>query len=330
MGPTTAIHVPASPTRRFANMLFFLVHSLAARARLPGPWRLVVTFGRDGPLGPGSAAMGWARDFPVEFRTVEPGPWAAAEDEARRLGQPGHVHNSTVLRQFAEPFDAEATLFLDADTVVAGPLGDLVERAAADDLLAAKPAWQPPPIDLGALLATEGLPRTGDMPYSGWGWSFLEPRCGPPYYNGGVIACGAGAAERLRRGLAQDYARVLPLYGGHFVWQVAQTLTILRQGIRCLPLDERWNLGIGAPGEPMLAGPEGDRLRALGDEQARDARVIHYCTPTPQFVRNRVMGSDAALRAFLAAEGLGPGEALLQAALRPYRDAWEDRLAGRG
>lgn len=322
---TTEIHVPASPTRGFATMLCFLAHSIAARAALPGPWRMVVALGRDGDLTPASPDFAWARDLPIEFRVADAAAWDACAREAERRGVPGHVHNATILRQLAEPYTADAVLFLDADTVVAGPLGDLVAQVAREDLLAAKPAWQPPPrLDLDAVLSHAGLTYRGPpLTYSGWGWSFTTPRFAPPYLNSGVTLCSNRAASVLQRRLPGDFALVDAAFPGPYVWQVAQMLTVVRDALPVLALDERWNLGIGEATPSILPGAEGAALDALGVAQARDARVIHYCTRTRRFVREREMGSRERLRAFLDAEGLDAGEAMLQAALRPLREAWE-------
>lgn len=326
MAPTTEIHIPASPDRRFANMLFFLISSIAAHAALPGPWTAVVTLGRDGDLTPASPEFAWARDFPVEFRVTSPALWDEYDAEARRSRKPAYVYNATIMQQFTTPFTADAVIFMDADTVVTGPLGALVNDVLDRKLYAAKPAWQPPPIDLDAILAHAGLVHDGDpITYSGYGWSFLEPRLGPPYLNGGFIVCTRDHANILQRDLPGDFHFVTAHYPGHFVWQVANCLTIIRSRIPLLCLDERYNMGIGEAGEPLATGAEGARLVAEGLEQVEDRRVLHYCTPTAHFHRGTVMNDDALLRAFCLAPDLNQGEAMLQSAFRPFLDAWERR-----
>ncbi len=326
MALSTEIHIPASPNRRFANMLFFLVSSIAARAALPGPWKAVITFGRDGDLTPDAPELAWSRDFPVEFRVASPALWDRYTAEAAALRRPAYAYNATILQQFVAPFDADAVIYMDADTVVTGPLGPLVTEVVARDIFAAKPAWQPPPVDLDAIMARAGLVHGGDpVTYSGYGWSFLEPRTGPPYINGGFIVCPRRIANILHRDLGADFVFVAEHYPGHYVWQIANCLTIVRSRIPLLSLDERYNMGIGEAGLPMLTGQEGARLIAEGEEQVRDRRVIHYCTPAPHFVRNAVMEDDALLRAFCLAPDLTEGEAMLQAAFRPFLEAWERR-----
>jgi hypothetical protein len=323
----TEIHIPASPTRAFANMLFFLVHSLADRAGLAGPWRVVVTLGRDGDLTPDSPEFGWARDFPVLFQQADPALWARFEAEARDRRTPGLIYSATILTQFTRPFEADLVIFMDADTVVARPFDDLLGRVLADQVMAAKPAWQPPPVDLGPILAAAGLGgRPEVMPYSGYGWSFTAPRFGPPYYNGGFIVAPRALADVLHRHLGADFHFVSRHYPGHYIWQIAQCLTLLRADMPCLDLDERYNMGIGPAAPSILPGAEGAALDALGQEQFADARVIHYCTPGAVFKRNATMADPGLLAAFLRAAGLPEGEQALQDAFAPYARRWQEAL----
>jgi hypothetical protein len=326
----TEIHIPASPTRAFANMLFFLVHSLADRAGLAGPWRVVVTLGRDGDLTPDSPEFGWARDFPVLFQQADPALWARFEAEARDRRTPGLIYSATILTQFTRPFEADLVIFMDADTVVARPFGDLLGQVLATGRFAAKPAWQPPPVDLGPILAAAGLGgRPEVMPYSGYGWSFTAPRFGPPYYNGGFIVAPRALADVLHRHLGADFHFVSRQYPGHYIWQIAQCLTLLRADMPCLDLDERYNMGIGPAAPSILPGAEGAALDALGQEQFADARVIHYCTPGAVFKRNATMADPGLLAAFLGAAGLPEGEQALQDAFAPYARRWLEALGGR-
>ncbi|KKM01826.1 hypothetical protein LCGC14_1790540 [marine sediment metagenome] len=330
MAPSTEIHIPASPTGRFANMLFFLVASLARNAGFEGPWKAVITLGRDGDLTPDSPEFSWSRDYPVEFRHADPQVWQECEAEATRRRAPGYIYNATILRQFTQPYEADMVIFMDADTLVTRPLPALMTRIRAAGALAAKPAWQPPPLDLAQLLARAGLVDDGSqrITYSGYGWSFLEPQFGPPYLNAGFMLCPLDVAERLRLALPRDFAFVAERYSGHYIWQAAQCLTVMREAIPCMELDERYNMGIGAPAPSILPGPAGAALDALGEEQARDAHVLHYCTPTPRFVRDRTMADDAALAAFLAAQDLDEGEAMLRDAMAPFAADWHARRKG--
>jgi hypothetical protein len=308
-------------------MLFFLIHSLADRAAFRGDWRVVVMQGRDGTITSDHPRLAWAKGFPVEFRQVPLPLWAEFESESQRRKLPPYVYNATVYAQLAEPFTSDAVLFIDADTVVTRPLDAVVDQVLAANCLAAKSAWQPPPIDIDAIIQHRGLAYDGPpVEYSGYGWSFVEPRFGPPYVNGGFVLCSREMANRLQSDMRDDFRFVARHYPGHYIWQVAQCLTMIRQAIPLKCLDERFNFGIGPDAPPLLGGDAGAALQRAVNEQAADIRVLHYCTKTPHFQRDLVMSSDAALDAFLTAENdMDVGAETLRAAFLPYRRAW---LAG--
>ena len=323
----TEIHVPASPNRCFADMLFFLIHSIAAHADLPGPWKVIVTLGRDGDLSPESPEFSWARAFPVEFRQVDPKIWSRYERIAADQKQPLWVYTATGLAQFDKAFEGDVVLFLDADTIVLRSLAALVTQVHAEGCVAAKPAWQPPDIDIDELIARRGLINDGpQMTYSGYGWQFLEPRFGPPYFNFGVLFCPRDTANLMRNWLPEELDFVNTPRFSWFGWQIALTLVILRARIGFLELDERYNYGIAETDDltPSLApGDEGRRLEMLGQEQARDIHVLHYCTQVPNFFKNREMGRPEALRHFCSRTDLLVGERKLQTALRQFMGPWE-------
>lgn len=325
MAPSVEIHIPASPNLQFNNMLFFLVHSLADRAAFRGDWRVVVTQGRDGTMTADHPRLAWAKAFPVEFRQVPLPLWTEFESESRHRKLPNYIYNATVYAQLGQPFTSDVVLFIDADTVVTRPLDALVDHVLAANCMAAKSAWQPPPIDINAIIRHRGLTYEGPpVEYSGYGWSFVEPRFGPPYVNGGFVLCSREMANRLQSDICDDFRFVAQHYPGHYIWQVAQCLTMIRQAIPLKSLDERFNFGIGPDAPPLIGGEEGAALQRAIDEQVADMRVVHYCTKTPHFDRNRVMGSDAALDAFLATQhGMDIGAAMLREAFLPYRAAWQ-------
>lgn len=325
MAPSVEIHVPASPNLRFANMLFFLVHSLADRAGFRGDWRVIVMQGRDGELTADHPRLAWAKAFPVEFRQVPLPLWTEFESASRIKKHPSYIYNATVYAQLVQPFTSDAVLFMDADTVVTRPLDALVDQVVADNCLAAKSAWQPAPVDVDSIIRHRGLAYDGPpVEYSGYGWAFVEPRFGPPYVNGGFVLCSREMANRLQADMRDDFRFVAQHYPGHFIWQVAQCLTMIRQAIPLKPLDERFNFGIGPDAPPLVGGDEGAALQRAVNEQAADMRVLHYCTKTPSFQRDRVMSSDADLDTFLATDtGMDIGAETLRAAFLPYRAAWQ-------
>lgn len=324
MPRSTEIHIPASPNLLFANMLFFLVHSLADRAGLDGDWRVVVTQGRDGEVTADHPRLAWARNFPVEFRQVSATLWQEFEVETQRRRLPSYIYNATIYAQLQWPYTADCVIFMDADTVVTGSLAALIDEVLAANCLAAKPAWQPAPVNIDGVIARCGLRYDGPpVEYSGYGWSFMEPRFGPPYVNAGLTVISREMANRLQSDLRGDFRFTAEHYPGHYIWQMAQCLTMIRQSIPLKVLDERYNFGIGPDAQPIAPGEEGRRLRQAVEEQAADIRLLHYCTPTPEFLRNKVMANDAALAAFLAADLALAGPIALQAAFAPYASLWQ-------
>ena len=324
---STEIHVPASPNSKFANMLFFLVHSLASHAEFRGSWKVVVTLGRDGDLTPESPEFAWSRNFPVEFRSVSESMWAEFDEEARRRKTPGFVYNATAYHQYTYDFAADAVVFMDADIVVLGPLAEVLDRVRQRDLLAAWPAWAPPPAELEGIIAARGLHYLGPpVTLSGYGWSFTEPRHVPPYFNYGFVACSNRVARLLGRHLPEDVGFVTAIYHGPFNWQIALCLAIIRHAIAFEALDERFNFGNGAATACLLQGEEGRRLEHAVQEAAADIRVLHYCVRTPHFDKAKVMGDDDAIRTFCSLQGLEDGEKILQSALMEYFDLWKARL----
>ena len=312
-------------------MLFFLVHSIADRSGLRGDWRVVVTQGRDGIWTGDHPRLAWARDFPVEFRQADATLLAEFEAQAKQRAVPGYIYNAPIFDQLTMKYSADAVVFIDADTVVTRGIDQLIDQVVAENCLAAKPAWQPPPLDMDAIIADNGLRYSGPpVEYSGYGWAFAEPRFGPPYLNAGFMVASREMANRLQADLRNDFLIVAKKYPGHYVWQVAQCLTMIRQSIPLKPLDERFNFGIGPDAPPFVGGDEGARLERAIQDQAADIRVLHYCTPTPNFRRDRVMASDEELAQFLATDTLDIGAAMLRQAFLPYRRHWEQSLtAGR-
>lgn len=322
--PSVEVHIAASPTRRFASMLFFLVHSIAARAQFTDPWKIVVTLGWDGTTTPDTRELAWASDFPVEFHRPEPALWAEYEAEARRIAQPSYIYCATIVSQYERNYTSDIVMFLDADTVLVRPCHDVIAYVHQHGGIAAKPAWIPPPgLDLHDVLRHFGLGYVGaPMEYSGWGWSFLTPRHGPPYFNGGFQIVAAETARMQAIDLPNDFKLLKEAFLNRYIWQMAQTMSLVRRKAPWLALDERFNMGIGEMARPVLEGEAGEMLLQRGLEMVADTRTLHYCTPTKAFVRNNVMENPVALDAFLNQPDLPASERELQQAFAPFAGEW--------
>lgn len=324
---TTEIHIPASPDARYANMLFFLVHSLASNAAFPGQWKVVITLGRDGDLNPNSPEFAWAKNFPVEFQMTEPALWERYMAEAEVKKQPVLIYFATGEQQFRYDFNSDVVLFMDADTIVLRPLAPIIAEVHSRNCLAAKPAWQPPPVELKDIITARGLGLHGpQVTYSGYGFQFVEPRYAPPYFNFGFLAASGQVANIIRCELPEESAFVGSKWANWYSWQIALCLTIIRHELSFIELDERYNYGIGDTTETwtsLLPGDEGLAQERLWLEQSQNVHVLHYGTRTPHFVRHEVMQDDERIRDFCARKDLTVGEQKLQDAFRQFIEEWE-------
>jgi len=303
----TEIHVPVSLNEHFGVMSAMLVRSLARRANLPGPWRVVFTVSRDRSLPTDPAEhpdFAWARQYPVEFRVVPQELWDR------------HGYDGTCLGAM-EGYPADVVLSIDADVVIAGSLADLVTGIAGSSALHARLAWQPPPVELRDVFSAAGLEwRDWGLTFSGYGIDFVSPKSCPPYFNCGFLAMPGVLATRIARTLQADLDFVSRSFPNPFAFQVALCLNIVRHELPFVALDERYNMGNGVWDGPRFTDSEslarrGQSLRAMGDP-----RVLHYCVSTDDFQKARDMASWSAVRAFCRRPGLADGQLLLQESLR--------------
>ena len=302
---STEIHVPISLNPNFAHMIYLLVKSIAANAKLPGDWRVVFTVSRDTAWDFDHPELAWAKDFAVEFRWVDQTQWESQQWLA------------TAIQRHTYDFTTDVILFMDADTAVHGPLTELVLETATSDAIAGWPAWQPPGINLTDVLMKRGCALSDwGLTYSGYGLTFLSPKSCPPYFNLGFIAVSKATAQRLARDVPQDWHFVRTYYPDWFGCQIALCLSIVRNNYAYRALDMRYNLGNGDLGEPILSGPEADAAFARALASYRDPRILHYCVPTEAFQKSRDMGSWDRIRQFCEMEGLGEGNAILQATFK--------------
>jgi hypothetical protein len=308
--PTTAVHVPMSLNRQFATQTCLLVRSLAARARFPGDWRVVLTVSRDTELTLDTPLLDWTRDFPVSVRWVDEHLWKR------------HHWHGTGLQMHLYEHDADALLFMDADTVVVGSLAELVESIAAEPMLAAWPAWQPPAnVDIDEVLREFGIAATYErLTYSGYGLAFESPRHCPPYFNLGFVAVNGALAREMARTLAADFEDVTSRFKSWYISQVAVCVNILRHGYPYRALDIRFNASNGAwdpTRPPPFESEDSAAIVAAMKNMVNDVRVLHYCVRTENFTRARDMDGFGSVRAFCQRSGLDSGSVRLQNALRP-------------
>lgn len=304
---TVTVYVPISLNQQFATQSLLLVRSLA-RAKFPGSWRVVFTVSRDTELTLDSSLLAWADAFPVSFRWVDLNIW----EQFHYLG--------TALQQVLYVHDSEVLLFMDADTVVTGPLTELIEEVADSRVFAAWPAWQPPDnADFDQILTDFGLDEIQrTLAYSGYGLSFLSPKYCPPYFNAGFIAAHRDIIQRMGRTLPKDLADIRERSGSYYGMQMAICVNILRNHYPYRGLDMRYNASNGDfEVTPPCSGPEADLAVAAAHASLADTRVLHYCVQTQQFSRKQDMDGLERVAEFCAREGLNSGNRRLQAALTP-------------
>src|SRR4029079_8404717 len=115
--PTLEIHVPISPTASFLNMTHYLVRSLRRNGGRYRDAPIVLTAGAERHDGGLASRHPWLADNGVDLR------WVDDERFAR------YSWWATACERFRHATRADVVLELDADTLIAGPLDELVEQA---------------------------------------------------------------------------------------------------------------------------------------------------------------------------------------------------------
>jgi hypothetical protein len=314
--PPAEIHVPISPTPGFFTRVQLLAASLRRfGGRLSG-CPLVVTVSRDCEPFDIAAALPWTLDYPIEWRWID-------ADLYERVG----IY-ATALTRFTYDFQAPFVLQLDADTVITGPLDELLELPA--DTLGGVIAQRSP--ETGPLESLDGIarhgaafwedlhllaglpPQTLSSEYSGFGVVDHDPdrRLCPPYYNLGVLAASSDVTRRLGAVIFDELAAVERYADTRFRCQLALTLALARTRTPSLDLFLRWNF------------PDDVRFWTACPDDAADMRILHYCWGAEGFDRARDTESVAAIEAFLGRSGVAPAHAVMQARLRAVRGALQD------
>ncbi len=318
--PTCEFHVPISPTPDFFNRIRFLAASLDRYSGLtPGDYRLVVTVGAAERIDLDRACP-WGRQYPIEWRWVPDDVFAAWSMWG------------TAFVRYTYRFDADVVVMLDGDTLVTGSLAQVIADAAAEDHVAAVPAFYSPfylhpdlmrvrsPHDWWReLFAATGVGEPAfTMEHTAWPmlrWRFppykRELRLSPPYVNAGVVAGGASVMAALGRDVFEDLAIARSQLGTTLDGQVALTLGLHRQRIPFKPLSIACNF----PNVPAFA--------RIYRAEASDIRVLHFQSAT-EVDRQRDFASREAIEALLARGHQGlPLQPLNQVLVTRLADLWQ-------
>lgn len=295
--PTLEVHVPVSPTPTFLNMAHYLTLSLRVRGGRYRDAPVILTVGdehRDPDLArkhPWMAANG------VEIRWVDQDLFAR------------ETWYATACERFRYGFRSDVVLALDADTLIAGPLDELVEEAHQAKALCGVVAHIPPLArreQWQAIYDTLGL-GTLKTPceHTGWGYMFQDEamRYCPPYFNLGVLAAPADVMRSVGRDIYELMTAVDGVERTMYRVQIAVSLAVTRNGLPFRALPFRWNFA----NDPLL--------EALHAAEIGDVRIIHLLR-RHQIYKNEIFASLEGVEAMLARTDLRVINKIAQRLLR--------------
>jgi hypothetical protein len=324
-GRSVEIHVPVSLNEHFSHMMYFLAKSIDRFAGLGSNYKIVFTVSLDSTIGLDSDLLAWARELPMEFRYCANSIWTDSESRAARWGRPLHVYTAPLRQQIAYDFESDVVIFMDADTLVCGSLAEIVDRAARIERIFGWPTWQPPSVDLMAAIRDRGCALTEfPLTYSGYGWSFMEPRQCPPYFNFGFLVINKNIAKALSRYLPTTLDFVFNNCHDYFECQVALCLAIIDGNLPYEALPQKYNFGNGDwswPIHPQL----GLCLYEQALANFRDIRVLHYCVPSTQFKKSQDLATWHDVIKFCSNENVTNCNLFLRDMLRRFVD---ERFSG--
>ena len=255
--PTLEVHVPVSPTPTFLNMAHYLTHSL----RACGGWY------RDAPLILTLGAE--QRDLDLARRH----PWMAKHGvEVRWIDEALFARESwfaTSCERFRYEFSSDVVLVLDADTLIFGPLDDMVEEAHRAGAMCGVVAHVPPVARREQWQEIYRRCGLGDLEtpceHTGWGYMFSDEtlRHCPPYFNHGVLAAPAAAMRRIGGVIYELMAAADAVLRTHYRAQIAVSLAVTQLALPFRALPFRWNFA----NDPLL--------EALHADELPHVRIIH-------------------------------------------------------
>jgi hypothetical protein len=226
--------------------------------------RIVVSVGEDTELFDIDRARPELAPYKIEWR------WTRRQDFKR------HSYFATGLDRWAAPFESEYVLMADADILILGTLGDVVQYLPTPRSIAGVIATKPPFTARGVgddeirwpeLYRSAGLtPPSFDFPIPGHGTHY--PISGiakaPPYYNFGFVVGRKDAMNAIRETLEADYLAAMNFMQNILAGQAGLGLSISRHRLDAAALPLRYNFW-----------SQGKYLENFPDEAAK-VRVLHY------------------------------------------------------
>ncbi|MEM9520635.1 MAG: hypothetical protein AAGA37_15050 [Actinomycetota bacterium] len=287
-----AIRVPISPTPNYLNRSVLLMHSLHAADPEASRHSIDLFVSPDTSPAPERWRDAVA-DFGLHWHDVEPASFASFGYAAASLAR------------VRTPTDADVVLKADADMVVIGPVGELIERSHTTQTVLGVTAYRSPFNATTFPYAADHSPRecwselfarmglaapsfVGRHP-AGFenGWDTATTSC-PAYFNYGVVAMPAPAAAQIGAILADEQARVDKVFSGAHYAQVALTVAMYRLGLRAEELPLRFNF----PNQPRYVEPY--------PQDASDIRILHYMS-RDMFDKEADLDDLASIEGWLAA-----------------------------
>ena len=293
--PTLEVHVPVSPTPMFLNMAHYLTRSLRLRGGRYRDAPVILTVG-DGTRDPDLAAKHpWMAANGVEVR------WVDDELFSRESWY------ATACERFRYDFTSDVVLTLDADTLIAGPLDELVEEAHRTGALCGVVAHVPP-LSREQWLEIYRSLGLGELAtpcqHTGWGYMFQDEsvRYCPPYFNLGVLAAPAAVMRKVGGAVYELMAAVDAVHRTPYRVQLAVSLAVTRFVLPFRALPFRWNF----VNDPLL--------EALHAGELGDVRIIHLLR-RHQIHKAELYATLDSVEAMLARTDLRVINALAQALL---------------
>jgi len=291
--PTLEVHIPVSPTPIFLNMAHYLTRSLRVRGGRYRDAPIILTVGGEKPDPDLARNHPWMAGNGVEVRWV---------DEALFARETWYA---TACERFRYEFASDVVLALDADTLIAGPLDELVEEAHRTGAVCGVVAHVPPLAGREQWQEIYRYCGLGELEtpceHTGWGYMFHdEPRryC-PPYFNLGVLAVPAAAMRSIGSAIYELMAAVDVVHPTIYRVQIAVSLAVTRFRLPFRALPFRWNFA----NDPLL--------EALHADELGDVRIIHLLR-NHQIYKNELYASLDNVEAMLARTDLRVINALAQ------------------
>jgi hypothetical protein len=309
--PVAEVHVPIAATEGSFTRVRLLTASLRESGGKLADAPVIVTVSRDTEPYDLAAALPWSSELGIEWRWVDADAFAA------------HGHYATAIERFNQDFRAPLVVMLDADTVVTGPLDELLQLGEHDAIGGTVAHTSP------AVVHADGLPRDGEafwrelheqagfaaptLPLEHPGWGFMDTapdrRHAPAYFDLGVLAGSATTMRALGAAMYESLACVDRYVRSPLRCELALTLAIARIDCAWSALPVRWNF------------PNDERFRERYPEDAADIRVLRYVRED-EVSRAVELDSPEGLADLLARRDLSPANELL----RRHVAAVADRL----